>query len=391
MNRCILALVLAGLFLANAVFGEEYEFTAIKTNYISWSNAVLNTYYTTLENREKMDSGKWVSFRYLVYTDITYKLFTPYPETSAYFRIVNSYPTNIPDGMCFVPGGTFQMGDQYGIDADEIPMHEVYVSPFFIDQFEVSNQKLCEVFQWANTNRRLIYYEDVITNVAGGITNITFEMQIQNTTNGGDIAHLLVMDENKWCGIHYDTNTSNIVVREGFSNLPAVKITWFGALAYCNYKSEMEGLTRCIIFTNWECNFSNNGYRLPTEAEWEKAARGGWKGYFYPWESYGASYLNYTGYINGSCANYYNSGDPYESNFPYSTPVGYYNGSQIPTGSNMANPYGLYDMAGNVREWCWDWYEDDWYGVTSASYDDTPGPGWYWPGVKVIRGGDWGK
>ena len=96
-------------------------------------------------------------------------------------------------------------------------------------------------------------------------------------------------------------------------------------------------------------DLGGNGYRLPTEAEWEKAARGGVAKCNYPW---GNS-------IDGSKANYQGSGDPFDDG---TTPVGYYNGNQVFRGQrrmdDMQNGFGLYDMAGNVYEWCWDWYDE---------------------------------
>ncbi len=123
---------------------------------------------------------------------------------------------------------------------------------------------------------------------------------------------------------------------EDYMNHPVVRITWFGAWHFAEY----------------------HGWRLPTEHEWEKAARG-MSGYDYPWGNT----------INVSRANYWNSGDPWDNG---TTPVGFYNGQNYQgfqtTGS--PSPFGVYDMAGNV----WNW-TDSWWSSTSSS--------------RVVRGGGW--
>ena len=158
--------------------------------------------------------------------------------------------------------------------------------------------------------------------------------------------------------ISYSNQVFTDLPKDGYdmSNHPVLYVSWYGAVAYCNYY----------------------GYRLPTEAEWEYAARGGQYSpyYRYPWGND----------IDGSNANYSSSGDPYEAGTsPHTTPVGYYNGSQIPFGVDMANGYGLYDVAGNLKEWCSDWFDLNYYTV--SPYDNPTGPAN--GSVRVVRGGAW--
>jgi sulfatase modifying factor 1 len=134
----------------------------------------------------------------------------------------------------------------------------------------------------------------------------------------------------------------------GFGTRPVV-VSWYDATAYCNWLSERAGLTPCYVLAreSTECDFLANGYRLPTEAEWEYAARGGNRS---------------EGYLYAG------------SNHP--GPVGWYEDNAVgyrrPVGEKMPNELGLYDMSGNLREWCWDWYEKDYYSVSPT--DDPSGP-----------------
>ena len=144
------------------------------------------------------------------------------------------------------------------------------------------------------------------------------------------------------------------------------------------------------VFTNGEtdnvfANWTANGYRLPTEAEWEKAARGGLSGQRFPW---GNS-------ISESQANYY--AEPAEFSYDLGPYTGYntnFNPGTYtsPVGSFAPNGYGLYDMAGNVYEWCWDWFATP-YGQPTTNNPTGPavtqsvlfGPLY----VRVMRGGNW--
>jgi formylglycine-generating enzyme required for sulfatase activity len=199
--------------------------------------------------------------------------------------------------MIALPGGWFEMGTRDG-EADE-PRHRVYVSPFAMDQ--------CEV------------------------TQASFEA-------------LLGRNPSRW------TEPRN----------PVEQVRWKDAAEYCNARSRAEGRAPCYDAQTWRCDFSRNGYRLPTEAEWEYACRAGTATRFFFGEDPGA--LARYAVFKGNATR-----------------------GPAAVASKQPNPWGFYDLYGNVWEWCQDFYQEKYY--LAGPERDPPGPA---PTpTRVLRGGSW--
>ncbi len=262
-------------------------------------------------------------------------------------------------GMVLVPAGAFTMGDHAGVgDPEEVPLHDVTLDAFYMDVYEVTSIQYA-----AYLNQAL---------AAGKVTVAASGVVIQAAGAGQALCD--TTGSAAYSRITWDGATFGVV--NGKERHPMVQLSWYGSSTYCNWRSEIDGLVPCYDETNWACDHTANGYRLPTESEWEYAARGGQAGPYeiYPWGDT----------IDGSQANFGGSADPWDNvGAPETTPVGYYNGNQTPAGTDMVNGYGLYDMSGNIWDWC-----GDWYGIYTSSPSVNPtGPAW--GSRRVVRGGSW--
>lgn len=178
--------------------------------------------------------------------------------------------------LIFVKGGTFEMGSTNGLE-NEKPVHSVSLKSFYIGKYEVT--------------------------------------QIEYKTIMGENPSMFKGD-----------------------SLPVVKVSWWDAIKYCNKKSRKEAKTPCYNVQTGKCNYKANGYRLPTEAEWEYAAKGGIKSRGYKYSG--------SDTIDGVSWHYENSG-----------------GQPHKVGTKKPNELGIYDMSGNVFEWC----NDNWNGNNYSS------------------------
>jgi len=246
-----------------------------------------------------------------------------------------------------IAAGSFEMGDTAGIgNPDEQPVHPVSVGAFVMQATHVTNEQYCEFLNAAMTGGQVELRDGVVY------------------LRGHDIGLLSTRAVDPMSRIHL--RDGPFAVLADHETHPVVAVSWHGAAAYCNWLSETEGRGRCYNPATWACDLKADGYRLPTEAEWEYAARGGIVGGLYPWGDQ----------PDGARANWFGSGDRWESGpYPQTTPVGHY----------PANGYGLCDMAGNVWQWCNDAYSGSFYSVSPAADPTGPATG----DKKVVRGGCW--
>jgi formylglycine-generating enzyme required for sulfatase activity len=330
---------------------QWFMFTATaSTQYIQVSFGTLTDLYvqfydstgSTVGYSESLYSSTYANFtfRSLTSGQKYYLKVTSYSGNGTYqivFNTPSSFPSTIdPIEMIYVPGGSFQMGSNNSLDYDASPPHTVTLTGFYMGKYEVTQA------QWQ------------------AVMGTTIQ-QLQTAALGGST--------------YYGRG----------DNYPVYYVSWYDALVFCNKLSIVEGLTPAYRISgstdpsSWgrsnptwdavEVVSGSTGYRLPTEAQWEYAARGG----------------------NGSPGDYTYSGSNavddvawYEDNIPSQTPGNSGYGTQ-PVGTKQPNGLGIYDMSGNVGEWCWDWYGN--YPSTEQTNPVGASSG----SRRVLRGGSWGS
>ncbi len=281
----------------------------------------------------------------------------PGSETAPPTTDNNDADTKItPPELVNVSAGTFPMGNpDTGSHYSEYPVHSVTLDEYEIGKYEVTNAQFAEVLNWAldkgyisviDNDRSAQYQGTEVYDLDAGYVPIQFA--------GGIFS----------------------VIEAARENHPASSIIWYGAVAYCNWLSEANGLDVCYDLSTWTQTDKNaGGFRLPSEAEWERAAA---------WKAETSTYYKYPNSSNTlttTIANYENI-NPYSfTDIPYTVEIGYY--------TDQLSPAGCYNMSGNVAELVYDWYDPDYYTADAVTNPFGPSGPVPYQNTKVYRGGSY--
>jgi len=297
--RWVLAALLLAMGMTTAGRAEEFAIQSLGVGRLTFNEAATTGTYRV--EWAPSPTGPWTNTWKALATIVAKGSGIVTCTVPMCYRVVATV-TNAPSGMVRIPAGT-----NAGTDPD-FGTYSLTVEAFCMDRYEVTMAQWDEVYAWA-------------------------------------VAH----------GYSFDSEGG----AKGWYH-PVYTVNWYDCVKWCNARSQKEGRTPCytvggnVYMTGQSapnCNFAANGYRLPTNTEWSYAARGGLSGQRFPWGDT----------ITHSHANYYSSSAySYDTSPTRGYHPDYVDGDGIPrytspAGSFAANGYGLYDMAGNVSEWCWDW------------------------------------
>ncbi len=260
------------------------------------------------------------------------------------FLSFSFFAQTMPD-MVFVKGGTFNMGNPYNDDArkgedDEKPVHKVTVDDFYISKKEITVKQYKEFL----ADKYNEFDRFGVSHWLGSSPDSTWWQGHPDAKRYWD------SQIGSWWGWH--------------SNYPMFHVTWYEAIAYCNWLSLEAGLDKCYSINSSggvDFDISKNGYRLPTEAEWEYAARGG----------HHKSNYRFSG------SNNFNEVAWVDDNTLLTGPRS--------VGTKKPNKLGIYDMSGNVWEWCTDYYSPYYYNNSPRNNPVNERA----TGYRVLRGGSW--
>ena len=288
-----------------------------------------------------------------------------------------------PENLALIPAGKFEMGDHYGYrdekhESHEVPIHPVSLDAYYIGIYDVTTREYCEFLNSALAQKSI--------EVRNGGVHLVGGQDLLCDTRGSS----------QYSRIGWDGKSFTVLDQK--EDHPMVCVRWHGAAAYCNWLSAQNNSPLCYNPTTWECDYNKSGFRLPTEAEWEYAARGGRTNPYcnYPWGNDS----------DPKKANVPQSDNPFRSGpMPWTTPVGFFNGklqrkadfnwpgaAESYQTADSANGFGLYDMAGNVWQWCNDWYAHNYYAFSPTNNPVGPAQGNQLPDGKPyhsMRGSSW--
>jgi gliding motility-associated lipoprotein GldK len=325
------------------------------------------------------------------------KIYSTKGEITSFTDVRRDYAQYVPSGMVVIPSGTFHMGQaDEDVAATQINFNkQITISAFFMDQTEV-------------TNNQYRFFVDLLVAYAGGPTNPPadfdgptsvddpdyvakvldnlFMDQASGTPNPpvyDDVMKKFHPDTQRWLEeyAHHmgDPLMEYYYMHPAFDDYPVVGVDWYAAQQFCKWRTFHLSYYKQVLQGE---PYAAPRFRLPTEAEWEYAARGGRDMAKYPW---GGPYLRNT--LGCMLANFKpGRGNYYDDGFAYTGPVAQY----------FPNDYGLYDMSGNVAEWCQDAYQETAVPVVwdlnpvfnpPISDDKSKDPNPY--NRRIIRGGSW--